>query len=305
MNDSIIVELADRSYPIHFNSDTFSISRVGELIRNRKVVIFSNTTVSPLYLKPLNDEIKQYKPASIHNFDWKDGEQYKNIQSWRLGLDFLAEINFNRNDIIISLGGGVVCDMSGFVAASWMRGVDFIQIPTTLLAQIDASVGGKTGINHPKGKNLLGSFHQPKAVLINTQVLQTLNGREFNAGIGEAIKYGYINQPGFLGWLKQNRQLILSKHPLTLAELIKKCCQFKADIVAKDEKESGCRALLNLGHTFGHAIESLTEYKKYLHGEAVALGMVMAAECSVLLGISSHTLKDDMLNLLRLSLIHI
>ena len=211
-------------------------------------------------------------------------------------LDFLAEHNFNRSDLLMSLGGGVICDMTGFAAASWMRGINFIQVPTSLLAQVDASVGGKTGINHSKGKNLIGAFHQPQAVIINTSTIKTLPDREFKSGLGESIKYGFINQPNFLEWLSLHATEINKQDLTTLSELIAQCCRFKRDIVQLDEKESGIRALLNLGHTFAHAIETYTQYRLYSHGEAVAIGMVMAAELSVLLGLAHDNLRKELEN---------
>lgn len=184
--------------------------------------------------------------------------------------------------------------MTGFAAASWMRGIEFIQVPTSLLAQVDASVGGKTGINHKKGKNLIGAFHQPKAVIINTATLKTLSNSQYKSGLGEAIKYGFINQPQFISWLHKNTSAINSLDLSILTELITQCCHFKTDIVQQDEKEGGIRALLNLGHTFAHAIETFTQYKSYTHGQAVSIGMVMAAELSEILGLSNNNLRKEL-----------
>lgn len=289
------IKLPDNNYPIVIDPDGFNLAGQQEFLANRKVMLVSNTTVAPLYL---NQACDLFADNTVFTCVLPDGESHKNINSWQLILDALAANQFNRSDLLVSLGGGVICDMTGFAAASWMRGIDFIQIPTTLLSQIDASVGGKTGINHPSGKNLIGAFHQPKAVIINVQTLNTLPIREFNAGIGEAIKYGGINQPDFFNWLSDHVSQIKNRDPEIIRELIAKCCEFKADIVEQDEKEQGLRALLNLGHTFGHAIETATNYH-YLHGEAVGLGMVMAAELSQQLGYCDVGIRKMLENLLQ------
>lgn len=289
------INLPGGSYPIIIEANHFNVSSLDSLLSNRKIMIVSNETVAPLYLSAAK---ALFANNQVFTCVLKDGEQHKNSSSWMTILNALAENQFNRSDILISLGGGVICDMTGFAAASWMRGMDFIQMPTTLLSQIDASVGGKTGINHAKGKNLIGAFHQPKAVIINVSTLETLPPREFNAGIGEAIKYAGINQAEFFNWLSQNSESIKANNAEKLVELISKCCQFKADIVEQDEKEQGVRALLNLGHTFGHAIETCTDYQ-YLHGEAVSLGLVMAAELSAQLGYCGADLRKQLENLLQ------
>lgn len=291
---SKIVNIALESccYDIYINDSCFDFKPIEALLPNRKIAIVSNETVAPIYLDTLISTLSVPK-ENIFSCILPDGEQYKNTKSWLKILDFLAENNFNRTDLLISLGGGVICDMTGFAAASWMRGIDFIQVPTSLLAQVDASVGGKTGINHLKGKNLIGAFHQPKAVIINTSTLYTLPLREFKSGLGETIKYGLINQIGFKHWLEEHANDILDQDLSTLTQLIAQCCQFKADIVQQDENESGIRALLNLGHTFAHAIETLTSYTRYTHGEAVAIGMVLAAELSDILKLSNGTLRKE------------
>ena len=289
------IHLPGDTYPIIIDADQFNITTLNSLLGKRKIMLVSNETVAPLYLSSVTE---LFKHNQVFTCVLKDGEQFKNTESWHSILDALAEHQFNRSDLLVSLGGGVICDMTGFAAASWMRGMDFVQMPTTLLAQIDASVGGKTGINHPQGKNLIGAFHQPKAVVINVSSLKTLPAREFNAGIGEAIKYAGINQAEFFDWLSQRVEAIKSRNPETLMQLISQCCQFKADIVQQDEKEHGIRALLNLGHTFGHAIETTTNYQ-YLHGEAVALGMVMAAELSAQLGYCGGDIRKRLENLLQ------
>jgi 3-dehydroquinate synthase len=289
MKSNIVnIDLENNHYTIYINNETFDFDAIKTLLTHRKIAIISNETVAPLYLESIVSSLKSYN-TDIYTFILADGEQYKNQKSWSAILDFLAENQFNRSDLLISLGGGVICDMTGFAAASWMRGIDFIQIPTSLLAQVDASVGGKTGINHPKGKNLIGAFHQPKAVIINTSTLRTLANKEIKSGLGEAIKYGFINQPHFIGWMVTHAQAINSLDLYVMTELISKCCQFKAEIVQQDEKETGIRALLNLGHTFAHAIETMTNYSEYSHGEAVSIGIVMAASLSENLKISESS----------------
>ena len=295
MQTQLDINLPQSQYPIIIDSDAFDLTQLQSWLSGRKVMIVSNEVVAPLYLA----EVKTlFEGHAVHHCVVGDGEVHKNSASWLHILNALAEHQFNRSDVLVSLGGGIVCDMTGFAAASWMRGMAFIQMPTTLLSQIDASVGGKTGINHPQGKNLIGAFHQPQAVIINARTLQTLPSREFNAGIGEAIKYAGINQPDFYAWLHDNQAAIKNQDQAVLMSLIAQCCQFKADVVEQDEKELGVRALLNLGHTFGHAIETATNYQ-YLHGEAVALGMVMAAELSANLGYCEPHIRKMLENLLQ------
>ncbi len=294
MNTQIVnINLSHCNYSIFINETCFDFNAVAHLLKNRKIAIISNETVAPLYLEPLKQSLKRYN-NSLHHLILKDGEQYKNQDSWNQILDFLADNGFNRSDLLMSLGGGVICDMTGFAAASWMRGIDFIQVPTSLLAQVDASVGGKTGINHKKGKNLIGAFHQPLAVIINASTLKTLPEREFKSGLGETTKYGFINQPQFKQWLHEHSKEIVDLNLPLMCELIAKCCKYKKEIVQQDEKESGIRALLNLGHTFAHAIETYTHYKEYTHGEAVAIGMVMAAQLSVNLGVANDNLRKEL-----------
>ncbi|WP_154222514.1 3-dehydroquinate synthase [Marinicella rhabdoformis] len=290
------INLGDRSYPIIINQQSFDFAAVSDKLNGKKVLLVSNETVAPLYANTVIDALGE---CDVSLCVLPDGEVHKNSQSWLKVLDDMADHGMSRTDVLVSLGGGVICDMTGFAAASWMRGIDFIQIPTTLLSQIDASVGGKTGINHAKGKNLIGAFHQPLAVIINTDTLNTLPQREFAAGIGEAVKYGGINQPQFIAWLSERQQTIMSKSPEVLVELIAQCCDFKVQVVEQDEKEQGIRALLNLGHTFGHALETATNYEGYLHGEAVALGMIMAAELSAQLGFCDNGLRKTLENLLQ------
>ncbi len=295
MTTQIDIKLPGGAYPIIIHPNQFALSSLNSFLQQRKIMVVTNTTVAPLYLAQVQ---QLFTDNTVYSCVLEDGEQHKTISSWQTIMDALAEHKFNRSDLLVSLGGGVICDMTGFAAASWMRGIDFIQIPTTLLSQIDASVGGKTGINHPAGKNLIGAFHQPLAVVINTGTLSTLPAREYRAGIGEAVKYGGINQAPFFHWLENNVTAIVNKDPAVLMSLVAQCCRFKAQVVEQDEKEQGVRALLNLGHTFGHAIETASDYA-YLHGEAVALGMVMAAELSTQLGHCSTDIRKILENLLQ------
>jgi len=292
-NFSIKIQLDTHDYLINIQQQGFNFETIKEKLSDRKIAIISNDTVAPLYMRQLKEALLPYN-GELYECILPDGEQHKNLKYWQYILDFLAQNNFNRSDMLLSLGGGVICDMTGFAAASWMRGIDFIQVPTSLLAQVDASVGGKTGINHSKGKNLIGAFHQPQAVIINTSTLKTLPDREFKSGLGESLKYGAINQKQFKRWLDKNLVAIKQQNLPVLSHLIAKCCQFKADIVQQDEKESGIRALLNLGHTFAHAIETYTHYSHYTHGEAVAIGMVMAAELSVIKGVAADNLRKEL-----------
>ena len=273
------VNLGDRSYPIHIGSGLLSDPElISPHIQGRQVMIVSNTTVAPLYLETLKTKLAdQYQVSEVI---LPDGEAYKTLDSVNLIFDALLENRFNRSCTLIALGGGVIGDMTGFAAASYQRGVNFIQIPTTLLSQVDSSVGGKTGVNHPLGKNMIGAFWQPQLVLADTDTLQTLPERELAAGIAEVIKYGLIRDPEFFSWLENTIEPLKSKESAALSEAIYRSCSNKADVVAEDELENGIRATLNLGHTFGHAIETEQGYGTWLHGEAVATGMLMAADLS-------------------------
>ncbi|MBF0471600.1 MAG: 3-dehydroquinate synthase [Gammaproteobacteria bacterium] len=283
----LTVDLGERSYPIIIGSELLA---QGEALRTaiagRQVLVVTNTTVAPLYLHRLLQQLQGYTVATV---TLADGEQYKEWQSLNTIFDALLEHHFNRDCTLIALGGGVVGDMTGFAAASYQRGVPFIQIPTTLLAQVDSSVGGKTGINHPLGKNMIGAFHQPRLVVADTATLNTLDDRQLAAGLAEVVKYGLINDPDFFLWLEQNIEPLLSRSPDHLAYAIERSCRDKAAIVAADEREGGQRALLNLGHTFGHAIETGMGYGSWLHGEAVATGMVLAGRYSHHLGKMAHS----------------
>ena len=274
----ITVNLGDRSYPIVIGSGLLDGGfDLGEYIHGADCLVVSNTTVAPLYLERLLPNLGGRDVSSII---LPDGEAHKTVASMQTILDELAVSGASRDTTVVALGGGVVGDISGFAAACYMRGVSFIQVPTTLLAQVDSSVGGKTGVNHERGKNLIGAFHQPQVVMIDTETLITLPQRELRAGLAEVIKYGAIYDLQFLAWLEDNMQALLDKDRAALVHAIKRSCELKAAVVAEDERESGRRAILNFGHTFGHAIEHCQGYGEMLHGEAVAAGMVMAAELS-------------------------
>ncbi len=276
---TLIVDLGDRSYPIHIGSGLLQKSElISPHIHGKTTTIVSNTTVAPLYLNSLHALIDT---ASNSDIILPDGEQYKTMQTLDQIHTEMLEARCDRKTTLLALGGGVVGDVSGFAAASYQRGINFIQVPTTLLSMVDSSVGGKTGVNHPLGKNMIGAFHQPQCVIIDTKTLNTLDDRQLSAGIAEIIKYGYINDLEFIDWLDENMALLLKRDPEALAYAIYRSCKHKADIVAADEKEQGQRALLNLGHTFGHAIETGMGYGKWLHGEAIAVGMMMAAKLSM------------------------
>ena len=275
---SITVELGERSYPIFIGCGLlgggFDLSTH---VRGPDCLVVTNETVEPLYLDALMAGLagKQVRVISL-----PDGEAYKTLETVEDILDTLVENSANRDTTVVALGGGVVGDIAGFAAACYMRGVDFIQVPTTLLAQVDSSVGGKTGVNHASGKNLIGAFHQPRAVLIDTDTLKTLPDRELKAGLAEVIKYGAIVDADFFAWIEDNLEALIARDVEALAAAIQRSCELKAAIVAEDERESGRRAILNFGHTFGHAIEHCQGYGEWLHGEAVAAGMVMAAQLS-------------------------
>lgn len=278
IHSTITVELGERSYPIVIGRDLLSGRfALSEYIGGSDCLIVSNETVAPLYREALEADLTGVDVASI---EIADGERWKTLATVETILDRLVDDGMTRDTTLIALGGGVVGDITGFAAACYMRGVRFVQVPTTLLAQVDSSVGGKTGVNHLRGKNLIGAFHQPRMVLIDTDTLTTLPDRELKAGIAEVIKYGAIADIEFLGWLERNIAALLRKEPDALACAIQRSCELKAEIVAQDEREAGRRAILNFGHTFGHAIEYCQGFGDWLHGEAVAAGMVMAAELS-------------------------
>ena len=291
------VDLGERSYPIYIGEQL--IER-GELlsrhIRGKQVAIVTNDTVAPLYLDRLRRSLDGFSVTSVV---LPDGEAHKNWQTLQVIFDGLLQARHDRKTTVLALGGGVIGDMAGFAAACYQRGVDFIQIPTTLLSQVDSSVGGKTGINHPLGKNMIGAFYQPQAVLIDTSTLRTLPPRELSAGLAEVIKYGLICDEPFLSWLEDNLDSLRALDQHALTEAILRSCALKARVVGADERESGVRATLNLGHTFGHAIETHQGYGAWLHGEAVSAGTVMALEMSHRLGWISRADRDRGIALLR------
>ena len=279
------ISLGDRSYNILIGTGLVSDPRTYEHVpRAESAVVVSNTTVAPLYAEQLVQALGS-RYTTVLLVKLPDGESYKNWKTLQLIFDALLEKGCDRKTVLFALGGGVVGDMTGFAAASYMRGIPFVQVPTTLLAQVDSSVGGKTAINHPLGKNMIGAFYQPLLVVCDLGVLKTLPARELSAGLAEIIKYGPIADLDFLDWIEQNLDALLAKSPAALAHAVQRSCEIKAHIVGQDERESGLRAVLNFGHTFGHAIEAGMGYGSWLHGEGVGCGIVMAAHLSVRLGL--------------------
>ncbi len=293
----IEVDLGERKYPIYIGKSVLSDHKlIDKHITSSQVLIVTNENIAPLYLKSIE--------ASLSNVDHDvlilpDGESTKSLDSLNQIITRLMEKKYSRTCILIALGGGVIGDLTGFAAACYQRGVKFIQIPTTLLAQVDSSVGGKTAVNHPLGKNMIGAFYQPCAVLADTDVLSTLPEREFSAGLAEVIKYGLIRDKGFYEWLEENIEFIINRDDEALTYTIERSCINKSEVVAEDERESGVRATLNLGHTFGHAIETALSYKDWLHGEAVGCGMLMAADLSMRLGL----IEQDQVDRIKLLLV--
>jgi 3-dehydroquinate synthase len=276
--------LGDRSYPIYIGSGLISTAELFKpYITDRAVFIVTNTTVGPLYSKKLIQAIST-NARSVYEIVLPDGESYKDWQTLQKIFDALLGNGADRKSVLIALGGGVIGDMAGFAAASFMRGVRFIQVPTTLLAQVDSSVGGKTGINHPLGKNMIGAFHQPVAVIADLDTLKSLPARELSAGLAEVIKHGAIADSEFFEWIEKHTSQLMACDVNAMSHAVERSCEIKSAVVAADEKESGLRAILNFGHTFGHAIESGLGYGQWLHGEAVGCGMVMAADLSSRLG---------------------
>lgn len=282
MMKTLQVSLGERSYPIYIGEQLLSEPDLfAAHIKSKEVLIVTNEIVAPLYLDKMTSALSAYRLETVI---LPDGEQYKTLEIMQRIFDGLLQARMSRQVTIIALGGGVIGDMGGFAAACYQRGVPFIQVPTTLLSQVDSSVGGKTAVNHPLGKNMIGAFYQPQSVFADTSTLNTLDDRQFAAGLAEVIKYGLINDTEFFDWLEANMAGLVARQPELLAQAIARSCQDKADIVAADEREHGVRALLNLGHTFGHAIETGCGYGVVLHGEAIAIGMVMAADLSHRLG---------------------
>lgn len=284
MKQTLSVALAERSYPIHIGAGLLDqTTLLLAHIKHKRVAIVSNTTVAPLYMESVAKPLRE-AGVDVVEIILPDGERYKNSETLNTIYDALIQARCERSTTLIALGGGVIGDLTGYAAATYLRGVPFIQIPTTLLSQVDSSVGGKTGINHPKGKNMIGAFYQPQLVLIDTNTLKTLPQRELSAGVAEVIKYGLIRDVAFFEWLEKNMENLMALDEATVLEAVYRSCQNKAEVVAADEKEAGERALLNLGHTFGHAIENAMGYGVWLHGEAVAAGTMLAADLSLRMG---------------------
>ena len=284
MMQTLLVALGDRSYPIHIGTGLISqANHILPHLNRKQVAIVTNTTVAPLYLQKIANSLRN-EGVSVIEIILPDGEAYKNSDTLNLIYDSLLKNRCERGTTLIALGGGVVGDLTGYAAATYLRGVPFIQIPTTLLSQVDSSVGGKTGINHPLGKNMIGAFYQPKLVLADIETLKTLPQKELSAGIAEVIKYGLIRDADFFDWLEINMEKLMALDEAVTSYAIYRSCKNKAEIVATDEHEAGERALLNLGHTFGHAIENAMGYGVWLHGEAVAAGTMLAADLSHRMG---------------------
>ena len=296
---TLSLDLNQKSYPIYIGQGLLGQSELlTKHIAGKQVMIVSNTTVAPLYLAKVEALLVDYK---VQTCILPDGEGYKSLETLNLIFDALLEAGFDRSCTLIALGGGVVGDITGFAAASYQRGVNFVQIPTTLLSQVDSSVGGKTGVNHPLGKNMIGAFYQPKCVLIDIDTLDTLEARQYSAGMAEVIKYGLLGNLAFWYYLRKNMPALMQRDKALLIEAIYQSCVDKANIVAQDELETGTRALLNLGHTFGHAIENTLGYGVYLHGEAIAVGMLMAAKLSQLEGYLSIDEVQQIAHLLEIA----
>ncbi|ENY73139.1 3-dehydroquinate synthase [Aeromonas diversa CDC 2478-85] len=294
--ERLVVELGERSYPIEIGAGLLqSPDLYRQVIKGRRVMVVTNETVAPLYLETLQAQLVDYR---VDTLLLPDGEAYKSLATFERVMSALLEGNHGRDTTLIALGGGVIGDLVGFAAACYQRGVPFIQVPTTLLSQVDSSVGGKTAVNHPLGKNMIGAFYQPKSVIIDIDCLATLPEREFAAGMAEVIKYGIIWDNAFFVWLEQNMTRLQRLDSEALTQAILRCCAIKAEVVAEDETESGVRALLNLGHTFGHAIEAEMGYGNWLHGEAVAAGTMLAADTAVLCGMMSEGERERIRHLL-------
>ena len=298
VNEQLIVGLRERSYPIVIGSDIMAGLGAGLSRINfpRKVAVVSNPTVADLYFEAVRSSLEA-EGFTVTLLLIGDGEEFKTLQTLETVVGQLIAGNFDRGCGLLALGGGVVGDLAGFAAAIYLRGVPFVQVPTTLLAQVDSSVGGKTAVNHPLGKNLIGAFYQPRLVYIDVATLLTLPPREFSAGLAEVVKYGVIRDLDYLQWLSAERRRIMEQNPDVMIPLVKRSCQIKADVVEIDEKESSLRAILNFGHTFGHAVETLSGYGVVRHGEAVAIGMVVAAAAATELGLCR---EEDLATLRKL-----
>ena len=289
------VELAERSYPIFIGAGLLGDhALLARATKSKQVMVVTNDRVGPLYHEAVREGLKDRQLASVV---LPDGEAHKTLESFSRIMSALLEHRFERGCTVVALGGGVIGDLAGFAAACYQRGVRFVQIPTTLLAQVDSAVGGKTAVNHPLGKNMIGAFHQPVAVLADLDTLETLEAREFRAGVAEVIKYGLIRDREFFEWLESNLDALMVRDAAAVTHAIKRSCENKAEVVVADEHESGERALLNFGHTFGHAIEQALGYGSWLHGEAVAAGMCMAARMSARVGMIAPTTRDRVIAL--------
>lgn len=298
MRETVVVEvrLGERSYPIHIGSGLLQQhALLRAAVRGRQVLVLSNTTVAPLYADRLHAALEGLRWRAV---DLPDGEQHKRIEQCERVWQELADLKAQRDACLIALGGGVIGDLGGFAAACYMRGIDFIQLPTTLLAMVDSSVGGKTAVNLPQGKNLVGAFWQPRLVLADVATLATLPEREYRAGLAEVLKYGAIGDLAFFAWLEDHAEALLARDEAAVIEAVRRSCLHKAGVVERDERETGERALLNFGHTYGHALETLGDYDTLLHGEAVAIGMVLAAELSARLGMAESAAAERLARLL-------
>lgn len=298
MTQQIQVNLGERSYPIYIGQSLMSDSEtLSRYLLKKRILIVTNETVAPLYLNQVQDTMASF--GEVYSVILPDGEQFKDLRHLDAIFSALLQRNYGRDSVLVALGGGVIGDMTGFAAACYQRGIDFIQIPTTLLSQVDSSVGGKTAVNHPLGKNMIGAFYQPQIVIIDTDCLKTLPAREFAAGMAEVIKYGIMWDAEFFQWLEDNVQALKSLDTQALVYVISRCCEIKADVVSQDETEQGVRALLNLGHTFGHAIEAEMGYGNWLHGEAVAAGTVLAAQTAKSLGLVDESIVRRIVQLFQ------
>ena len=290
----IIVKLEDRSYPIYIGKNILSDKSLLGKINVNNFALVTNKKIKSLHLSKIkNNSIKK------NQIILSDGEKYKNQESISKIYSYLLKNKFSRDSCLVAFGGGVIGDMTGYASATYQRGINFIQIPTTLLSMVDSSVGGKTGINHPLGKNMIGAFHQPIAVIIDTEILRTLSKRQFNAGMAEVIKYGIIKDKNFFKWITKNCLSIKLQDPESIIKIVKRSCEIKAEIVSQDEEEKNIRALLNLGHTFGHAIENVLGYGKWLHGEAIACGFLIASSVAIQNKTMSINQYNDIKNLLE------
>lgn len=293
------VDLGDRSYPIYIGSDLLGPGeQLQRHVRSKKALIVSNTLIGPLYSSAVRKALES-SGVQVFEVQLPDGEEYKSMEHIMTIMDKALDAKLDRKSYMIALGGGVVGDMTGFAAAIYQRGVRFVQVPTTVMAMVDSAVGGKTAVNHPKGKNMIGAFYQPEAVIIDVDTLKSLPDREFNSGLAEVVKYGLIRDAEFFKWLEENIDDVMRRHPPALMEIFRRSCENKAAVVNADEKESGVRATLNLGHTFGHAVEAGLGYGVWLHGEAVAVGIMMAADMSRSMGWISEDLLQRIRSLLE------